>query len=237
MTVNEFYLNVNKNLLRDEYFIFIDEFSAQDRLIFFRNLCRYLRISCVLASTIARITNLIGKSIIAGSGGAPPGPWSVVFNKLPTLLPSEIKYNISTFTKLNELVAGKTTTVEIVKMTKLASYLKQQCSVSRPGFSSMIFDSINRAITTHYSFEPLSKKLYADDFFQLLIEESIIFDKTFSKLSPSPSNSDFLIDSHFFYLRRPPHTLESEEPFLLMRRSSEEVLRLWTLINFHLNLI
>ncbi len=251
MSINEFYLNANLNLLRDKYFIFIDEFAAESNLIFVRNLCRYLGISCVLASTNARVANLIGKSTISGSGGAPPGPWSVVFNKLPTLLPSQIDHKSSVFTKLIDL-AGKTSTVEMKKMTKLASFLKQQCKVSRPGFSSMIFDSIEDVIDAHYASELLSKDLFVDDFFQFLIDELLIFiknrkpkafssavgkwsnmillhgdcfDRTYSDSSSirsTPSSSAYLIDSHFFNVRRPPKSLEETKPFLLMRRNEEE---------------
>ena len=42
--------------------IFIDEFGNQEQIVFLRDLCRVLRVSCILASTNARFSNMIQNS-------------------------------------------------------------------------------------------------------------------------------------------------------------------------------
>jgi hypothetical protein len=55
----------------EKYFFFIDEFGAESGIVMLRNMCRYLKIPCILASTSTEVINITGISMNDGSGSSP----------------------------------------------------------------------------------------------------------------------------------------------------------------------
>ena len=64
----------------NEFFIFLDEFIADDWAVFVRNLSRAIGLLCVVANTNTKVANVIGKD--TSSGGAGELIWSFVVCRL-----------------------------------------------------------------------------------------------------------------------------------------------------------
>lgn len=62
--------------------IFIDEFGNQEQIVFLRDLCRVLRVSCILASTNARVSNMIQNS--SKTSSSVRDPWCEIIANLPS---------------------------------------------------------------------------------------------------------------------------------------------------------
>jgi hypothetical protein len=230
--------------LLEKYFFFIDEFAAESGIVMFRNMCRFLRIPCVLASTNSKIVNLIGASTNTGSGTCPPSVFCAVFPKLSTLSHEEIEHFFNEETNCDRFLelARNVSENEERRMSLLLQFFKDQAKKSRPGVSLYLFKAL-KEISESF---PESESLKVDALFQEFIEilfRSINYRKKYafssldgmqanvdllggkefnSKYVPSEkskNNGSSLIDSHFFYLKNPRADSKAEEPCLLFRNS------------------
>ena len=226
----------------NKYYVFIDEFYASPELIFIRNLCRGIGLTCVLSSTNPKVANLIGSSPSFGSGGELPGIWSVVIPKLPPV-PVEIFEHFGLEKVLAKLI-DLASIEERSKMTKLCEYLKSQCQKSRPGVSKFILESINQIILKN---ETLDVSLKVDDFFtaflhnltfliscrkslafdspkgissNLKLLNGHVFDKVYARQS-SKTGPAHMIDNHFYNLKNPYN--QDQKPFLLFRKVGNSI--------------
>ena len=235
MSIDEFEMQAKSQDMLSKYYVFIDEFSASPNLIFIRNLCRAIGLTCVLSSTNAKVANLIGSSHETGSGSEFPSVWSVVVPKLPPV-PDEIFQHFGLKEMLTKLMS-LTCFEDKERMTKLCEYLKDQCKKSRPGVSKFILESIDQVISLN------EKSLKVDDFFIAFLHElarRIRFRKSmaFFSIEGSQSNMKLLngdlfdskysqksvsiealhmIDNHFYNLKNPYG--EDKKPFILFRET------------------
>jgi hypothetical protein len=230
--------------LLEKYFFFIDEFDPGSGIVMLRNMIRYLRIPCVLASTNSKIVNLIGASTSSGSGSNPPSVFCAVFPKLSTLSHEEIdqffteEINCERFLELAKNVSEN----EERRMSLLLQFFKDQAKKTRPGVSLYLF----RALKMISESFPKSESLKVDALFQEIIR--LMFcsidrrkETTFSSIEGMRANVDLLggntfnskyvatdnyevnesslIDKHFFYMKNPRTDSKAEEPCLLFRKN------------------
>jgi hypothetical protein len=226
----------------EKYFFFIDEFAAESGIVMLRNMCRYLKIPCVLASTNSKIVNLIGASMTTASGSSPPSVFCAVFPKLSTLSNEEIdqffneEINCESFLELARNVSEH----EERRMSLLLRFFKDQATKTRPGVSLFLF----KALKEIYESFPESESLKVDVLFQEVIRSMVVFidnrkgnafgsiegmqanvfllggNEFNSRYIPSEiskNRESSLIDKHFFYLKNPRTNSEAEEPYLLFR--------------------
>jgi hypothetical protein len=226
----------------EKYFFFIDEFYSEPGIIMLRNMCRYLRIPCVLASTNTEIVNITGVNTNTGSGTCPPYVFCAVFQNLSTLSHEEIekffneKINCESFLEL----ARNVSETEERRMSLLLQFFKNQAKETRPGVSLYLF----RALKEISELFPKSEYLKVDTLFQEVIKLMILFidhrkpkafgsiegmqdykytkhfDYKYTMSEKSKSNESSLIDSNFFYLKNPKADSKAEEePCLIFRNS------------------
>jgi hypothetical protein len=230
--------------LLEKYFFFIDEFSAESGIVMLRNICRYLRIPCVLASTNSKIVNLIGASITTGSGSSPPSVFCAVFPKLSTLSREEIEqfFNEEIDCKRLLELARNVSENEERRMSLLLQFFKDQAKKTRPGVSLYLFRSLKKISESFHE----SESLKVDTLFQEVIRSMILFidhrkvnafgsiegmkgnvvllggnefNPMYIPSEKSKNSESSLIDSHFFYLKNPKTNLEAGEPYLLFRNN------------------
>ena len=242
----EFCQHSRAQFMLKNFYLFMDEFSATPELVVVRNLCRGIGLTCLLASTNAKVMNLIGKSRRSSSRTELPGVWSVVVPKLPPV-PTKIIENFGLEEKLEKIIK-RTCSEDEERTIKLVEYIKDQCFVSRPGVSKYILESIDHIVSVNI--EPLT----ADVFFTTLLKrvtlqirkrkanafasaEGInsnvkllngdLFDSNYLDEFRAASSSK-MIDNHFFHLKNPNN--EDSKPFLLFRDLSNSkplILRNW----------
>lgn len=213
-----------------KYFIFLDEFSGRPGLVFLRNLFRYLEISCIVASTNAKILNLLGVSYHTTSRILGPRAWCLVFPRLPSISEDAI-YKDTEFVGSSNSAIQKATNISEVngsKMKNLFEYLKAQCIVSRPGFATIIVnESIKSIENGNFIFEDMFEGLLNSIYTRLNEKKPQAFDQNYANLIlmlnggiPNENYSEYLklsdlIDNHFYYLRSPKN--DNDAPFLLYR--------------------
>jgi hypothetical protein len=229
----------------EKYFFFIDEFGAESGIVMLRNMCRYLKIPCVLASTNSKIVNLIGASTTTASGSSPPSVFCAVFPKLSTLSHEEIdqffneEINCESFLELARNVSEH----EERRMSLLLQFFKDQAKKTRPGVSLFLFKAL-KEISESF---PESGSLKVDTLFEEVIRSMFEFiynrkgnafgsiegmqanalllggNKFNSRPIPSEiskNKESSLIDKHFFYLKNPRTYSEAEEPYLLFQNDT-----------------
>jgi hypothetical protein len=230
--------------LSEKYFFFIDEFNLKSGVIMFRNICRYLRIPCVLASTNSKIVNLIGISTSSGSGSTPPSVFCAAFPKLSTLSHEEIEQFFNEEIKSERFLelACNVSENEERRMSLLLQFFKDQAKKTRPGVSLYLFEALMEVSKSLSGLETLKVDTVFQKVIKLMIN-SIDFRKniTFSTIEgmqanvdllggkefdskyiplDSPKNDDSsLIDNHFFYLKNPRSQPNLDEPFLLFNKN------------------
>jgi hypothetical protein len=239
ITISEYTVAAKQKEFVKKYCVFLDEFKGEEALIFIRNLCRYLTLSCVLSSTNSKVANLIGLSPITSSRGDGPGAWSVVFDNLGPFMPQSLESNDTYKEAISYLIdlASKTSEKEGHRMILLAKYLEIQCLSSRPGFAHMMMEIIYDLKKNYLN---TFKMFQVDDLFEYLIINltrnletrkpqafsgvksseaycRIITGRYFENLSKENDGNDTapLIDQHFFHLANPNQP--PEEPFLLTK--------------------
>ena len=218
MSISQFRQQDDVNSLLKMFYVFIDEYPFSNELKFVRNLCRAVNLTCVLASTNAKVANLTGLSKRTGSRGEYPSIWSVVIPNLPPIPVAAIENENKKF----EIITERTCPEDKERMIKLIEYIKDQCKKSRPGVSKSIFESIGNILS-------IDELLRVDDFFTALLinladslgirkadafdsNEGIdanlkllngdLFDKTYDEKIKSKDCSQ-MIDNHFFNLKNP----------------------------------
>jgi hypothetical protein len=224
-----------------KFYVFLDEFVGDPELIYIRNLCRLIGLTCVVASTNAKVANLIGLSKKSGSRSEDPSLWSIVVPSLP-LIPKEVI--LKNFGLKNSLItlSQHVKPDDLERLNKLGEYLTIQCEKSRPGISKLI-DSF---LINYSSSLKTEKQVSLDDiFFELIrdiskrisLKKSIFtdsdgidsnlklmignhFDNVFVPNNMG-ENASQAIDSHFFYLKNP--YIPSKDPFLLYRSLFERL--------------
>jgi hypothetical protein len=229
----------------EKYFFFIDEFDAESGIVMLRNMCRYLKIPCVLASTDTEVINIIGISMNDGSGSSPPSVFCAVFPKLSTLSNEEIdqffneEINCESFLELARNVSEH----EERRMSLLLQFFKDQAKKTRPGVSLFLF----KALKEISEWFPESGSLKVDTLFQEVIRSMVVFIKNrkgnafeslegmranavllggnefeskYEMSDKYENNESSLIDKHFFYLKNPRTNSEAEEPYLLFQNDT-----------------
>jgi hypothetical protein len=230
--------------ISEKYFFFIDEFASESGIVMLRNMCRHLKIPCVLASTNTEVINNTGISMNDGSGSSPPPVFCAVFPKLSTLSHEEIdqffneEIDCESFLELARNVSEN----EERRMSLLLRFFKDQAKKTRPGVSLFLFKAL-KEISESF---PESESLKVDVLFQEVIKLMVLFidhrkanafgsiegmqanavllggNKFDSKyaISWKSGNNDYsLIDKHFFYMKNPRTSSEAEEPYLLFRNN------------------
>jgi hypothetical protein len=164
--------------ISEKYFFFIDEFGAESGIVMLRNMCRYLKIPCVLASTNSKIVNLIGASMTTASGSSPPSVFCAVFPKLSTLSNEEIdqffneEIDCERFLELARNVSEH----EERRMSLLLQFFKDQAKKTRPGVSLFLFRALKKISESFSKSESL--KLDLDVIFQEVIRlMAVLIDK------------------------------------------------------------
>ena len=237
MSILEFKSNPNYLEMIKKYYLFIDEFSFSPEFIFLRNLCRKLRLTCILASTNAKVANLIGTSFRAGSRGDLPSLWSVVIPTLPPS-PTVVIEQFGIAEKLVNLVDPLNLN-ENERMIKFSRYINEQCVKSRPGLTNCILESIEYIGKSSHkeieiSVEDVFTKIVQELTNQISLRKSSafgekeginsnlrllngdLFDSKYDEESSEPVDDSHMIDSHFFSLKNPHY--QDKEPFLLFRK-------------------
>lgn len=230
-SIHEFKFNPLSKSVFSKYFIFMDEFNGDVHLVFLRNLFRYLEISCVVASTNAKIVNLIGMSTRASSREDGPRAWCLTFPRLPSISVDMIEAN-SDFVESANLAIEKANEISEIngyRMINLLKYLKEDCLVSRPGFAFIIMNEVIKLIKEKkFNFEDMFEGVLNSIRFQLSMRKPQAFTELNANLIlmlsggiPNESYSEYvklndLIDGHFYYLVSPKGDVDS--PFLLSRR-------------------
>ena len=232
----------------EKYFIFMDEFKEDGGLVMFRNICRYLKVPCLVASTNPRLVNLIGTSPLSSSREDLAAIWCTVFPKLSYLTEEEVgkffreEIDCKRFIEL----ARNASVCEEERMRRLLEFFKDQAMNSRPGVSLFLFDALR---DIYRSLKDL-KRLNADKLFQNVIEKMIsmiaprkknafdniegikanaylmsgnAFDPKYSAAVRNPRTTEsYWVNGHFFYLKNPLNRPIEAEPFLLFRESDYE---------------
>lgn len=237
LSIYDLYLDPDFKTLIKTFYVFLDEFSGTRELIFLRNLCRSIGLTCIVASTDPKVVDLIGLRSISGSRVAGPSLWSVVVPKLPFISLQNLKNNSELNDGLNRLISLAKDSDKI-KMHRLTEYLIEQCCKSRPGFFTFIIDSLSSFCLDFESIGSVS----VDDFLIYLIRNTSSLTESrksslFIDLQGMRSNlmlmiggyfnekyiddhmmptSDYAIDEHFFYLKNPYNA--GIKPFLLFRK-------------------
>lgn len=240
LSTNDFLGNPRFHRFVVKFYVFLDEFVGTPELIYIRNLCRAIGLTCVVASTNSKSANLIGLSSESGSRSEDPSVWSVVVPSLP-LVPKEAISQ--TFELKNSLkkISEYVNVNDRARMDIFFDYLTVQCQNSRPGVSKMI-DSF---LSTYSSPSNIDKACIDDIFSDLIhniakrialkkkfftdprgIDSNIKlmigkhFDPLFDPKGEEDESSQ-TIDNHFFYLKNP--YAPGKEAFLLYRSLYENL--------------
>lgn len=235
--------------LNSKYFVFLDEFYSDIHnfevnrpreeeiirgLVLLRNLCRYMRIPCLIASTNSNVANIIGSSLRTGSRGEPPMIWCVVKPKYHHLSPEEVE---GEFEKALNFKNMQIPINEEERFHKMIRFLKEQCAKSRAGMTYCVLNALKSA-AEHFEFTDcdtffinfmknlinvvMERKLQAFtskggiDANVRLLSGSHFDPKYDTDASPGLSDSE-MIDNHFAYLKTPIEDPKLMNHFLLFR--------------------
>lgn len=242
ITIEEFQ---NLNLIKrfsEKYCVFLDEFGGDGEYVFIRNLCRMLKITCIVSSTNSKVTNLIGMPATkTNSRTDGHRAWSVVFESLSRMNKESLESN-SNFQFLNkELIekASNTSKEEADRMVLFLDYFQKQLLSSRPGFALNMLEVLRYDVDFKSSFsldllfEDYIKKLNnslnakkpqafltfnsAKSYCKLI--SGNFFDEILYANNPfKKPDISYLIDEHFFFLKHPKKA--KGNPFLLLRGQS-----------------
>ena len=237
-TIGDFKMHPLSDTFIKKYYVFMDEFNGSSTIVFLRNLFRYLEISCILASTNAKVVNLIGISPQLSSRIDGPRAWSLVFPKLDSITESTIENNSEFFHYMNSAIqkASEISEMNGLKMRSFFEYVREQCLFSRPGFALLTMDvaleiikkgdfNVDSVFETFLlkirsqlaSRKPQAFNTNAASWANFFIMVSGLFNK--SRHTEQKSLGDFKnsdpIDKHFYYLCSPKG--DSNLPFLLSR--------------------
>lgn len=240
----------------EKYFVFMDEFEIDGGLVMFRNICRLINVPCLVASTNPRFVDLVGVSLESSSRQDPSAVWCVAFPKLSNLSGEEVtkffneEINFERFIEL----AKKVSIREEERMRQLLEFLKDQAIKSRPGISLFLFNALRDLYQSFEDLKYLTVDKFFKDFLNLMIYY-ITYRKTnaFRSLEGGKSNIDmlsgtsfnskysiskdprtdtsYLIDKHFFYLKNTLINSKDNDPFLLFKQSWDNSIEISTLPN------
>jgi hypothetical protein len=190
LSIQEFLQDPDFQAVIDKFYMFIDEFSAEKELVLLKNLCRVIGMTCVVASTDSKLTNLFKASPFTLSQIKNPSIWTVVVPSLP-LVPKEmivedIKLNES-LDRLNAMFKPKYS----FRMEKMAKFILDQCENSRPGISNIISNFVTNYTATN--------EFNIDDFFTDLVlnVSSEIKKRIITKTQGRMSNVSLILGKQF----------------------------------------
>lgn len=139
-------------LLKEQYFVFLDEFVGLFWSVLIRNICRRVKLQCSLASTNSKITNLTGFDSVKASRVRSPFIWSIAITKLPTLEYKVLEAKLSKL-KNSSLFIARSKRGETIPFF---SYIQKNILKIRPGIAVLIADYINNCSTDKAKFLDMS---------------------------------------------------------------------------------
>ena len=239
MSINEFEIDPISRTFIDKYFVFMDEFLGKPEFVYLRNLFRFLKISCIVSSTNSKVVNLLGKSTRTSSRSDGPRAWCLAFPKPSPISLNSIETNYEFIRCAQNAIkkAYNISEMEGDKMKNVVNYLKDQCSVCRPGLAIMIMNNFVE-ICEKEAF--LSDELFENVFTKVQSQLVKRKEQAFLGVNSSEANAyimlscffnnqysetkddnylrtEELIDRHFFYLTTPN---SDDQPFLLSRHAN-----------------
>lgn len=152
VSIDEFNNHPLSRTFKDKYFIFMDDFYPEDRLLLLRNLFAYLGITCAISTSNPHVINYFNVGENKWSQEGETKQLCLTFSQFPKLSASSIDQNFQLVNIENE------------KMCHFVEYLKDQCRTSRVGFAKLLmneFRTMNK-----------SGRIDFDDFFEKFLKNT-----------------------------------------------------------------
>ena len=128
-----------------DYCLFLDEFIAEDKFIFLRNLARAIGLTCVVSNTNTKIANVVGR--FTSSGGSGFVIWSIVIRILDPVTINFLNSVYSLDNLINRITVARPQNDPISVF--LIDFRDNQLKHLRPGVAIFVVKAIKSLVDDH----------------------------------------------------------------------------------------